>query len=135
MLKWNLKCLNPLQYYFGIFHKAGIWLTPRWKWSISQALEMGVLKNFANFTGKHLCWCFFLIKLQASGHATLLKKRLQHGDFPVKFAKFLRTPFCTEHFRWLLLQFPCSFFCSRTLLNVADRFFNFLKLVCIQIQN
>ena len=24
-----------------------------------------VLKNFANFTGKHLCWSLFLIKLQA----------------------------------------------------------------------
>ena len=23
-----------------------------------------VLKNFANFTGKHLCWSLFLIKLQ-----------------------------------------------------------------------
>ena len=24
-----------------------------------------VLKNFANFTGKHRCWSLFLIKLQA----------------------------------------------------------------------
>ena len=34
----------------------------------------------------------FLKKLQASGPVTLLKKRLQHECFPVKFAKFLRTP-------------------------------------------
>ena len=27
--------------------------------------EIGVLKNFANFAGKHLCWSLFLIKLQA----------------------------------------------------------------------
>ena len=27
--------------------------------------KMGFLKNFANFTGKHLCWSLFLIKLQA----------------------------------------------------------------------
>ena len=27
--------------------------------------KIGVLKNFANFTRKHLCWSFFLIKLQA----------------------------------------------------------------------
>ena len=32
-----------------------------------------------------------------------LKKRLFHGCFPVNFVKFLRTPFCTEHLRWLLL--------------------------------
>ena len=24
-----------------------------------------ILKNFANFKGKHLCWSFFLIKLEA----------------------------------------------------------------------
>ena len=33
-----------------------------------------------------------------------VEKRLQHRCFPVKFAKFLRTPFFTEHIRWLLLE-------------------------------
>ena len=32
-----------------------------------------------------------------------VKKRLWHRCFPVNFAKFLRTPFLTEHLRWLLL--------------------------------
>ena len=46
-----------------------------------------------------------LIKLQASGlrSSTLLKKRLWHLYFPVSFAKFLITPFLTEHLWWLLL--------------------------------
>ena len=44
--------------------------------------EKGVLRNFA----------------------TLLKKRLWHRCFPVNFAKFLRTPFFTEHLWWLLLK-------------------------------
>ena len=35
--------------------------------------------------------------------ATLLKKNLWHGCFPVNLAKFLRIPFLTEHLRWLLL--------------------------------
>ena len=35
--------------------------------------------------------------------ATLLEKRLWHRYFPVNFAKFLGTPFLTEHLRWLLL--------------------------------
>ena len=39
----------------------------------------------------------FLIKLQASQPATLLKKRLWHRCFPVNFAKFLRTTFFIEH--------------------------------------
>ena len=42
------------------------------------SLTIGVLKIFAKFTGKHLCWILFLIKLQA------------------------RT-FFTEHLWWLLL--------------------------------
>ena len=29
---------------------------------------------------------------------------LWHRCFPVNFAKFLRTPFLTEHLRWLLLN-------------------------------
>ena len=35
--------------------------------------------------------------------ATLLKKSLWHRCFPANFAKFLSTPFFTEHLRWLLL--------------------------------
>ena len=45
----------------------------------------------------------FSIKLKAVP-ATLLKKRLWHRWFPVNFAKFLRTPFLTEHLWWLLLN-------------------------------
>ena len=30
--------------------------------------KIGALKNFANFNGKHLCWCLFLIKLQGLFH-------------------------------------------------------------------
>ena len=39
--------------------------------------KKAILKTLAIFTGKHLCWGLFLIKLQA---------------FPVNIAKFLRTP-------------------------------------------
>ena len=46
----------------------------------------------------------FLIKLQASRltPATLLKKRLWHTCFPVNFAKFIRTPFLQNTFKWVL---------------------------------
>ena len=33
-----------------------------------------VLENFANFTGKHLCWSLFSIKFHAFRSATLLKE-------------------------------------------------------------
>ena len=28
-------------------------------------LKIGILKSYAIFTGKHLCWCVFLTTLQA----------------------------------------------------------------------
>ena len=54
--------------------------------------KIGALKNFTNFTRKHL----------------KLKKRLQRRCFPVKFCKVLRTPFFTEHLRWLVLEGVCE---------------------------
>ena len=38
-----------------------------------------------------------------------IKKRLQHSYFPVKLAKFLKTPFFREEFQWLLLTFNSRF--------------------------
>ena len=61
--------------------------------------KIGVLKNFANLTGKFLCWICFN-KIAGLYH---FKKRLPNRFFPMKFAKFLRIPIFTEHLRWLLL--------------------------------
>ena len=36
------------------------------------SVKKGVLKSLAKFTGKHLCWSLFLIKLQQIKSATLL---------------------------------------------------------------
>ena len=70
--------------------------------------KKGVLKNFAKFTGKHLCKSLFLIKLPAAP-ATLFKKRLWHRYFPVNFAKFLRTPFLQKN-SWATASEERSFF-------------------------
>ena len=51
------------------------------------SMKKGVLRNFAKFTGKHLCQSLFFKP------ATLLKKRLWYRCFPVNFPKILRTPF------------------------------------------
>ena len=53
----------------------------------------GVLKNFAKFTGKHLCQSLFFNKVTGLRPATLLKKRLWHRRFLANFARFPRTPF------------------------------------------
>ena len=55
--------------------------------------KKGVLKNFAKFTGKHLCQSLFFDKVAG----------LRHRCFPLNFAKFLRTSFIIEHLRYLLL--------------------------------
>ena len=57
-----------------------------------------VFKNFAKFTGKHLCQSLVFDKVADLRPATLLKKRPWHRCFVLNFAKFLRTPFLIEHF-------------------------------------
>ena len=65
--------------------------------------KKGVLRKFVKFTGKRLCQRLFFNKVAGLRPATLLKKSLRHKCFPVNCKKFLRTPFFTEHLRWLLL--------------------------------
>ena len=55
-------------------------------------------------SGKHLCRSLFFNKVSGLRSATLLKKRPWHRGFPMNFAQFLRTPFVTEHLRWLLFR-------------------------------
>ena len=66
--------------------------------------KKGVLRNFAKLQENTCNRASFLIKLQGWGLATLLKKRLWRKCISVNFVKFLRTPFLTEHLRWLLLS-------------------------------
>ena len=60
-----------------------------WKWSFRLACKLYYLQfGFQKYRSCHSQMYF----------------RLQHGCFLVKFPKFQRTPFSTEHFRWLLLE-------------------------------
>ena len=68
----------------------------------------GVLRNFEKFTGKHLCQSLLFNKVAGLRTVTLLKKRFWCRCFPVNFSKFLKTPFITEHLRWLLLKTPVN---------------------------
>ena len=67
--------------------------------------EKSILKSFAKFTGKHLRRSLCFNKVTGFRSATLLKKRLRHKFFTVRFVKFLRTPFLTASeigFLWLV---------------------------------
>ena len=65
------------------------------------------LKNLSIFTGKQLCWSLFLIELQASRPAILLKETptQQHKCFNVNIVKFLKTPILKKIFKQLPLEF------------------------------
>ena len=52
-------------------------------------IRKGLLRNFAKFTGKHLCQSHFLNKVAGLRPRTLLKERLWHRCFPVNFTKFI----------------------------------------------
>ena len=84
-----------------------------------------VLRNFVKFTGKHLC--------QSLRPATLLKRDSDHRCFPVNFAKFLRTPFFTEHLRC----FGVYLFCLTVILSnpLINRLFNIFYVVDVVILN
>ena len=64
----------------------------------------GALRNFAKLTGKNLCQSLFFNKVAGLKPETLLKRRLWHRYFPVKFTKFLRTPFLWNTSGRLLLE-------------------------------
>ena len=59
------------------------------------SVRKSVLRNFVNFTGKHLCQVLFYNKVAGPEPepATLLKKRLWRRCFPMNFTTFPRTPF------------------------------------------
>ena len=67
--------------------------------------KISVVKNFTIFTEKHLCWCLFLIKLQAWRPTTLSKRDSNTGVF----LWILRTAFFIEHLWWLFLDFLQNF--------------------------
>ena len=75
-----------------------------------EAAAKGVLKNCIIFTGKHLCWSLFFIKLQV---CKFIEKRLQRWCFPLHVRKLLRTPILKNISEPLLLiillvqQFIC----------------------------
>ena len=66
--------------------------------------KKGVFRNFAKFTGKHLCQSLFLNKVAG---LSLFKKRLWHRCFLVNFAKFLRNLFLQNTSGGCLCQKCC----------------------------
>ena len=87
---------------------------------LKQHKHQGVLKNFAIFTGKHLCWSLNLIKLRPSGSClrdcNFVKKRLQHRCFSVNIATFLWNIYSEEHLRKEFCRYQHSFTANQQIL-------------------
>ena len=62
-------------------------------------IKKGVLRNFAKFTGKHLCQSLFLNKIAGQRPATLLKKKTLAQVFSREFWEISKNTFFTEHLR------------------------------------
>ena len=90
------------------------------------SIRNGVLRNFANFTGKYLYQSLFFNKVAGFRAATLLKKRLWHRCFPVNLWNFLehlfyRTPL-SDCF-WIKKVFQHLIKVSKLLVFVLFSFF------------
>ena len=70
------------------------------------SLRKGVLRNFAKFTGKHLCQSLFLNKVAGLRPATLLKTRVWHRCFTCEFCEISRNNVFhrISPLRWLVLK-------------------------------
>ena len=64
--------------------------------------KIGCIKNFATFTGKHLCWSLFLIKLQVERSAKFFKID-SHTGVSSGSCKIFKNCFLIQHLCWLLL--------------------------------
>ena len=71
------------------------------------SIKKAVLKTFAILPGKHMCWSFFLIKLQTSRMATLLKKKTTTQVFSCEYCEFLRITILKNICERLLLDQCC----------------------------
>ena len=58
--------------------------------------KKAVIKNFAVLTGKQLCWSLFLVKLQASRLATLLKRETPKHVF---FCEIFKNAYFVKHWQ------------------------------------
>ena len=83
--------------------------------------KIGVLKNFRKFHRKTPVLELLFNDVAGPKACNFIKSKLEHRFFPMKFANFLRTPFFTEHLRWLLLKVMNSSRYLRVLPIVAKK--------------
>ena len=61
------------------------------------SMRKSVLRNFAKFTGKHLCQSLFFNEIASLRAATLLKKETLAQVFSCEFCEIFKSTIFTEH--------------------------------------
>ena len=90
---FNIQIFAVIRYFLGEISFTKVFLS--WFFPFNRcshrrcSVKKGVLKSFANFTGKHLWWSLFLIKLEAFRPVSLLK-RLQYRCFPANDCFYIK---------------------------------------------
>ena len=74
----------------GVIDDAFNYLPKNDKQNVQSFYKLGILKNFAKFTRKHLCLSIFYCRRSA---CNFINKKLQPRCFPVNFVKPLIIPF------------------------------------------
>ena len=83
------------------------------------SVKKGVLKNFAKFSGQHLCQSLFFHKV--SGPSTFLQKETLAKVFSCEFFEIFKNTFFTEHLRWLLLKLVIAQYLRVIVTNIFRR--------------
>ena len=96
---------------------------PCQKQSSGGVLKKVILKNFAKFTGIHLCQSLFFNKVTDTACNFNIEEALAQVFY---FTKFLRTIFFKEHLQWRLLSscFYLRIFCLSACQESLLRFFS-----------
>ena len=82
-------------------------------------VEKDVFKNFANFTGKHLCWSLFSKKLQDFWLATLLKRDSNTGVFLREHSETFKNAYFEV--QTLDIEIYSCFFMSKVIQSVLGK--------------
>ena len=91
-----------------------------------------VYNNFTNFTGKHLCWSLFLIKLLAFRPGTLFKET-PTPVFSSEICKIFKNTYFEEHLRTTASVF--SKFWENELTQVTAQEWNFAVRISVVVLN
>ena len=82
-------------------------------------VKEGVLKNFANFTGKRLRWSLFLVKRQDFWLATLLKRDSNTGVFLREHSEIFKNAYFEVQI--LEIEIYSCFFMSKVIHSVLGK--------------